>query len=290
MENLFEKGCLVQLSASVWGAARKIQPAQLTDRIAKPEWLTASKKLVEPDALKPIKRVVNASRSYLAAASLPFPIQGMAFMPKEMINRVDDKLSEFKSQFNQCVDGFIADYEQLRAAASVHLGSLFNETDYPVDVAGKFSFCWRFVVLDVPNGNTAILAPKVYQREKEKFVQTMEQARQMAVESLRSEFAGLIERITDRFATGPDGKPKVFKNSTVENFYEFFETFKERNLFRDTELAELVERAQAILGNRLANTIRSNAQLKQQIARDMQQVEVAMADVLTRPRRKIVLN
>ena len=61
MENLFEKGCLVQLSASVWGAARKIQPAQLIDKIATPEWLTASKKLVEPDALKPIKRVVNAS-------------------------------------------------------------------------------------------------------------------------------------------------------------------------------------------------------------------------------------
>ena len=54
--------------------------------------------------------------------------------------------------------------------------------------------------------------------------------------------------------------------------------------------AELVERTQSILGNRSANTIRSNDQLKQQIARDMQQVEVAMADVLTRPRRKIVLN
>ena len=117
MENLFEKGCLVQLSASVWGATRKINPSQLTDVVSSHEWLSASKKLVDPDALKPIKKVVNKCRSYLAGVSLPFPINGLVFVPKEMISNVDARLGGFKLDFNQKVDGFIKNYDGPRAGA-----------------------------------------------------------------------------------------------------------------------------------------------------------------------------
>jgi len=34
----------------------------------------------------------------------------------------------------------------------------------------------------------------------------------------------------------------------VNNFYEYFETFKGRNIFKDDELSELIERAKGILG------------------------------------------
>jgi hypothetical protein len=289
MENLFEKGCLVQLSASVWGATRKLKPNQLSEITVSREWLSASKKLVDPDALKPITKVINKARSYLTGMSLPFPIQGMAFVPKEMISKVDEKLNDFKAQFNQSVEEFVVSYDRLREIALVHLGDLFNELDYPVDIRSKFSFIWRFVILDVPNGNTAILAPEVYEQEKEKFVRTMEEARKLAVHSLREEFAGMVERITDRF-TDHDGKPKVFKNSTVNNFYEYFETFRERNIFKDDQLAELVSRAQAILGDESADVIRSNDQLKEGIRNGMRKVEMAMADILSRPRRKIIMN
>ena len=290
MENLFEKGCLIQLSTSVWGATRKIDPSKITDMVASRQWLAASKKLVDPDALKPVKKVVNASRAYLATVSLPFPIQGMVFVPKEMISGVDGKLCQFKEDFNRSVADFLGSYDDLRKTAIDCLGRLFNELDYPVDLKSKFSFIWRFIVLDVPNGNTALLAPEVYEREKEKFVQTMEQARELAVESLRTEFAELISRITERFTTGPDGKLKVFKNATVHNFYEFFETFKERNIFRDEQLRQLVEKARTILDGKSAESIRSNSRLKEQIRSEMGVVEEAMAEILTRPRRKIILS
>lgn len=290
MENLFEKGCLVQLSTSVWGATRKIKSSHLSRLIESHEWLSANKKLVNPDALRPIKKVVGTARTYLAGVSLPFPLTGMVFMPKELISKVDRKLNDFKDDFNGLVEDFMGNYDRLRETAMVYLGDLFNEMDYPVNVRSKFSFIWRFVILDVPNGNTAILAPEVYEREKVKFVQTMEQAREMAVESLREEFAGLVERITERFTDGADGKPKVFKNSTVNNFYEYFETFKERNIFKDEQLAELVSRAQALLGSRSAAEIRSNEGLKDRIRCDMEAVETAMAEIMDRPRRKIILN
>jgi hypothetical protein len=172
----------------------------------------------------------------------------------------------------------------------VHLGDLFSEFDYPMDVRKKFCFVWRFVILDVPNGNSGILAPEVYEREKEKFVRTMEEARELAVQSLREEFSGMVQRITERFSNGQDSKAKVFKNGTVHNFYEYFETFKERNIFKDDQLAELVERAQEILGGQSAEAIRSDDQVKKRIGKAMKEVEESMAEILSLPRRKIIMN
>jgi len=290
MENIFEKGCLVQLSISKWGGVKKINDNQLAEMIETHEWLTATKKLVDPESLKPICKVGNAARTYLTSISLPFPIQGMVFIPKEMITRVDQRLEEFKGEFSQTVDSFLRDYDKLRETATVYLGDLFNEIDYPVRVEKKFSFAWRFIILDVPNGKSGILSPEVYEREKEKFIQTMEEARSMAIESLREEFASMVERITERFTQNGDGKPKVFKNATVESFYEFFETFKERNIFRDEQLAELVGRAQAVLGGVSPESIRTSDHLKETIRTGMAEIENAMSVALARPRRKIVMN
>jgi hypothetical protein len=213
----------------------------------------------------------------------------MVFIPKEMISRVDQRLEEFKAEFNQTITTFLHDYDRLRETAMVYLQDLFNEVDYPVHVEKKFSFAWRFIILDVPNGKSGILSPEIYEREKEKFIQTMEEARTMAIESLREEFGSMVERITERF-TQSDGKPKVFKNTTVESFYEFFETFKERNIFRDEQLNELVERAQGVLGGVSAESIRTNEHLKENIRTGMAEIENAMAMALARPRRKIVMD
>ena len=290
MENMFEKGCLVQLSAAVWGATRKVNSERLSNHELSEKWLSASKKLVDPDSLKPLNKVVNAARSYLAGVTLPFPLQGMAFIPKEMITRVDEKLESFKEDFNGAVGSFLGSYDNLREVAMLNLGDLFSEFDYPPDVKTKFGFVWRFVILDVPNGSHGVLAPEVYEREKEKFVRTMEEARELAVQSLREEFSGMVQRITDRFTNGTDAKPKIFKCGTVENFYEFFETFKERNIFKDEHLAELVERAQAILGGRSADSIRSDGQVKEGIGKAMKDVESAMTEIFTMPRRRIDMN
>jgi hypothetical protein len=290
MENLFEKGCLVQLSIGNWKATRKIDKNKLSQMTNNHEWLTATKKLIDPESLKPISKIANSARSYLQSISLPFPINGMVFVPKDMISMVDTKLQEFKNDFNYEVENFSRDYDHLRSAAVSHLGDLFNEMDYPMDAKQKFSFIWRFIVMDVPNGQAGVLSPEVYEREKQKFINTMEEARELAIQSLREEFSQMVGRICERFTDGPNGKPKIFKNTTVNSFYEYFETFKERNIFKDTDLTELVTKAQAILNGTTAKDIRDSDYLKENIKTGMKDVENAMAEILTRPRRKITLN
>jgi hypothetical protein len=245
---------------------------------------------VDPESLKPICKISNSARNWLATLSLPFPIAGMVFIPKNLINEVDQKLSEFQSKYNEAVQDFVQDYNYLRETARSYLDELFNEVDYPIDIAKKFNFSWRFVILDIPNGEHRLLAPEVYAREQEKFIQTMDEARGMAIEALREEFAQMVERITDRFTQPDTGKPKVFKNATVDSFYGFFQTFKDRNIFEDDQLSELVNRAQAVLKGSSADQIRSNDKLKDNIRSGMSDIEHAMHTLFNRPKRKIVMD
>ncbi len=288
--NAFDKGCLIQVSSRMWGATRKIQSAHVEKMGAGSEWLNANKKLVDPKALRPLSNVVCNAKNYLAKVSLPFPIQAMVFVPKEMINSIDYNLNQYKGEFDDAVETFKAAYPYLRENAIIHLGELFNESDYPVDVSSRFSFSWRFLTLNVPNGNTRLLAPEVYEREKQKFVETMDEARQMGIEALRIEFAGYVKKLTDRLNTNPDGKPRIFKNGTVNNFYDFFETFKQRNIFEDQGLKELVTQAQAVLSNQTADAIRSDKDLKNSISQEMNAIEINLDELLSAPRRRIVMD
>ncbi|MBT6690431.1 hypothetical protein HN903_02490 [archaeon] len=291
-ENIFQKGCLVQMSVSKWGGVKKIDKSKLSNMVdqAEYDWVTATKKLVDPESLKPICKINNFARNWLTTISLPFPITGMVFVPKDLINCVDEKLGEFKIKFNEAVQDFIQDYSWLRETAKTYLGDLFNEIDYPVDIGGKFNFNWRFIILDVPNGDTRLLAPEVYAREKEKFIQTMEEARGMAIDALREEFAQMVERITDRFVQNENGKSKIFKNTTVESFYDYFQTFKDRNIFQDHELTTLVNRAQAVLNGSNVEQIRSSDNLKENIRSGMTDIENTLTQIFNRPRRKIVID
>jgi hypothetical protein len=98
VENLFEKGCLVQLSIGKWGGVKKIDQNKLAQMMDSPEWVIATKKLVDPESLKPIAKVGNAARVYLNTASLPFLLSGMVFVPKDMITQADNRLTQFKAE------------------------------------------------------------------------------------------------------------------------------------------------------------------------------------------------
>jgi len=292
-ENIFQKGCLVQLSVSKWGGVKKVDKSTLSNMVTTDQdWLTATKKLVDPQSLKPICTVGYSARAWLYYKSLPFPIPGLSFIPRDLINTVDDKLVQFKSEFHQAVENFLDDYHDLRESARHFLGDLFMEIDYPVDISSRFKFAWRFVVLDIPNGKGKgkILAPEVYAREKEKFVETMEVARMMGINALREEFASIVGHISERFTNSGTGKPKMFKNSTVVSFYDYFQTFKDRNIFEDSDLTDLVEKAQGVLNGTSADMIRSDVELKEKIRADMTEIESSMAELLKRPRRKIVMD
>jgi predicted Rossmann fold nucleotide-binding protein DprA/Smf involved in DNA uptake len=63
----------------------------------------------------------------------------------------------------------------------------------------------------------------------------------MAEEAFTSELARLVSHLTERISGQDDGKPKIFRDSVIENLREFFQRFKSLNVASSTELDRLVE-------------------------------------------------
>lgn len=289
MDNIFRHGCLLQLKTSCWTGSKALEPSAL-EQLGDSEWLRGKKHLVDPEHLGPIKTVAQKARKFLTKNALPFPLASLTLIPKDSITRIEAGLRDLEMEYWDRVMVFTERYEQAREEAKSILGELFRDTDYPVDIQEKFRFEWRYVMLDVPN-EASVLPPEIYEREKEKFQNLMEETRESALLALREEFAGLIGHMVDRLGMDNEGKPKILRSSMIDNLNEFFASFEDRNLFQDDELLAMIEQAKAIINDvHSPYALKYNEALRQKVADDMARLKVAVEDSIEDlPRRRIRL-
>jgi hypothetical protein len=223
-ENIFQKACLVQLSTSCWQGSRMLDPSVM-EQIGNSEWLKGRKYLVNPEILNPIRAVISRARKDLERSALPFPLNGLILVPKERIRAVEEILGRHRREFQQEVARFVEGYEEARKLAQRGLGELFSDFDYPVNIQPKFGFEWRYLTLETP-GKYRILSPEIYEREQQKFLEMMEETRQLAMSALRQEFAECVDHMVERLTNDPEGKSKVFKNCMVEKVQAFLDSFQ----------------------------------------------------------------
>ncbi|MEI8384306.1 MAG: hypothetical protein WCJ09_29635, partial [Planctomycetota bacterium] len=99
----------------------------------------------------------------------------------------------------------------------------------------------------------------------------------------------LVSHLTERLSGGDDGKPKVFRDSAVENLKEFFGRFQQLNVRSNADLDSLVEQAQRILKGVEPQHLRDNVTRRQQIVSQLAGVQASVDGMLVdRPRRSIV--
>jgi hypothetical protein len=287
-DNIFQKACLVQLSTSCWQGSRMLDPSVM-EQIGNSEWLRGRKHLISPETLNPIRAVISRARKDMERESLPFPVIGLTLAPKEQLSRIEECLEKHRDDYWHEVAKFEDQYEDARETARRNLGELFSDADYPVNIRSRFGFEWRYFVLDVP-GKASILTPEIYEREKAKFMAMMEETRDLAMAALRQEFSDHVSHIVERLTRSEDGSPKVFKNCMIQKIQGYLSVFDARNLFGDEHLAELVERAKAIIGGVTPESIRENVWLKNGIAEGMGKIKQAIDQaIIDLPRRKVRL-
>jgi hypothetical protein len=263
-----------------------LDPAVM-EQIGKSEWLKGRKHLINPETLNPIRAVVSRARKDMERQALPFPVTSLTLIPKEQLARIEECLAKHREDYWSEVAKFVDKYEEARESARENLGDLFSEADYPVNIRSRFGFEWQYFTLDVP-GKASILTPEIYEREKGKFKAMMEETRELAMAALRQEFADHVGHIVERLTRSEDGKPKVFKNCMVEKIQSYLEVFDARNLFCDERLADLVEKARALVSGVSPESIRENIWLKNSIAEGMGKIKHAIDEaIIDLPRRKV---
>ncbi len=281
--------------AFTWFGTRKSlsaeQKAQAAESFgAEGQFLTAGKKLI--DTTHPAFKSVTAVRGrivcYWKGASLPFPEPGLRLIRQEDIAEFDVQMTSLQAELAEAVANLDQHYAELRNAARDRLGSLFNLSDYPITLEGLFAIGWEFPSVEVPE-YLQRLNPQLYEQECRRVANRFDEAVLLAEDAFLGELNRLVSHLTDRLSGGNDGKPKVFRDSAVENLQDFFTRFQQLNIRSNADLDGLVEQARRILTGVEPQQLRDNASRRQQIASQLAGVQASVDGMLVdRPRRTIL--
>jgi hypothetical protein len=284
----------VRVSFTWMGVRKTLSPQQKAEAAdqfdAEAKFVSASKKLI--DTQHPQFRKVTAVRGavlqYWKEQSLPYPEPGLRLIPQQQIEPFDAALYQYRRELADAVLELDVVYSELRSASRDRLGRLFNPTDYPASLVGEFQMGWEFPAVEPPD-YLQQLSPELYEQQCRRVQARFEEAVELAEQAFSEELSKLVEHLSERLSGSDDGKPKVFRDSAVENLQEFFERFRRLNIRSNDQLDEIVDRARNLLDRVEPQTLRTNTLLRTRMATQLSQVQASLDGLMVdRPRRSIL--
>ncbi len=82
----------------------------------------------------------------------------------------------------------------------------------------------------------------------------------------------MVTHLTERLAGQTDGKPKVFRDSVVNNLADFFQRFPHLNIRSNEQLELLVDQAQQIFQGVEPQTLRDDRVLRDTVASELSEL------------------
>lgn len=291
MSNVFEHGTLIVLSTSCWGNSKQLNEEKaknLSNKEIGKKWLRMNKSLIDKEALAEIRSSITKIRSIIISYSLPFPIEGIYFIPTELIPIVSEKLDEEIGKFWDHVSSFEKDFEVYKEEAQYTLNDLFNESDYPDNIASKFNIEYRFLQMEVP-GKMKEISPKLYQEEMTKFKQLMEDARNQGILYLREGFLQVIEGLS-KSLSGKDGSgPKRIREDVLDRVDKFYSEFQKKDIFKDEELLKVIRNAKDLFAGVDVRDLRESEKLRELMVDNIEEISSTLKESVTKFKRRISL-
>ena len=280
---LLKNSVAFSISCSRWGNLRRANKNEVVTGADK-DMLRLSKKLVDSEEYEAVVKLQNRIRKYVEDNSVPsFFHRGVFLIATNTVKDVEDYLERAKGTMKDMVEEFIQAYREQIIDAKEKLGPQFNQGDYPSPeyLRNSFDISWKWISFDVPQN----LPDEVFKAEREKAEKIWTDATNSIKQCLRESFLKLINNASERLTVAPGEKPKVFRDSLINNIEEFLNTFNNRNIVNDKDLQELVGKARGILVN--PKSLRTDVSLRAKVANEFDTVSKALGKmIVTKPSRK----
>lgn len=284
----------VRLSFTWFGTRKTLtteQRALAADAFgAEGPYLSAGKKLLDTrhPAFKDVTGVKSRMVALWKAMSLPYPESGVRLIRQDHVEPLNEQMSQLRVELSDAVRKLDEHFAELKVAARDRLGSLYNPADYPDTLQGLFQAEWDFPSVEPPL-YLQRLSPELYRQEAQRVASRFDEAVQLAEAAFLDELHKLVAHLAERLSGRQDGKPKIFRDSAVENLTEFFNRFRSLNLHSHEQLDELVEQCQRIISGVEPQALRDDQSLRTGVARELGAVQGALDALLVdRPRRNIL--
>jgi hypothetical protein len=284
----------VRVSLRWFGIRKSLSAEQKSEAAdafgAEGSFLSAGKKLIDTShpAFKAVTAVRHRIVSLWRSMSLPYVEPGVRLIRQDRIDQFNTRMQELREELDEAVWRLDEHYAELKSAARDRLGRLYSSADYPDSLRGLFGVQWDFPSVEPPDFLRE-LNPQLYAEECRRVQARFDEAVRLAEETFAAELARLVSHLTERLSGQEDGKPKIFRDSAIENLTQFFQRFRALNVRSSEQLDRLVADAQQIVRGIEPQALRDNAGLRQQVATEMSRVQSVLDGLLVdRPRRNIL--
>lgn len=295
VSDLRKQTAAVRLVHSKFGVRRALSKQQIATAAvpfhAAGDFLSAGKKLLNTrsEHYRAATGVINRARVYWRTMTVPYPINGIRLLRKDLVPQFNAAMQGYDAELKDAVAKLQSHYVELVAEARTQLGELFCQTDYPADITHDFELYWEFPSVDPPD-YLKQLNPALYEEQQARVAARFESAIAMAEDAFTAELQEMVSHLCDKLGGADDGKPKIFRDSAIDNIRNFFNRFKEMNIGSNAQLDALVDQAEAILGGVDPADLRRDGLLRHQIAQQMATVKETLDQlVIEKPTRHIEL-
>jgi hypothetical protein len=230
------------------------------------------------------------AQAYLRGISLPYPQPSIRLIRRDDVETFESHMNSFRERLANAVANLRDHYEALKADARERLGELYNDNDYPATLDGVFSLTWEYPSVEPPR-YLLRFNPELYAQEQARIQQRFEQAVVLAENAFAERLQELVSHLQERLNDSPDGQPKTFKATTIENFQTFYNEFKRLNVRGNTELDTLIQRANDLVSGVNVAELRGSARLRETLNTQMADVAQSLDRLMQNaPRRRVILD
>jgi len=214
-----QDGALCQLKMGRWDASVKMKKGQLGSSVPE-EIIRSMQDLVEDRTLlKDLATIRRSAKGLLTRNSLPFPVDGVFWIPKHKITELDEAFGKFQEEYTKRLDILCDNLETMKANFKAKYPKYYRKEKYPTtkQLKRKFYFHWNFFQFTLPDKKANILSPAIYKKEQEKFSGMIKQMEEMTITLV----GNMLLRRVQKLATQCDsGKINAGTFSSIERFLE----------------------------------------------------------------------
>jgi hypothetical protein len=277
--SLSERAMLVSLNIRRWAAAltdKKIT-AEVASHHAVNEKRAGRYRKNAIDIKAPTFEAVGSAASELRNKhyfyTLPWSQDGARILPAAMFEEYSTETRTLRAVLDRAVAAFVEDYPALKRAARLELNGMYNEEDYPTNIAAKFGV--DVVMMPLPDAEdfratlSAAAVAEIKQGIAAELQNTMQVAMREPYERLYTHISRMVARLSDQNG--------VFRDTLVTGLSDLCAVLPGLNLTNDPQLEDLRQRAERMIANIDPQELRDVPAVRRNVARQAAEIKHLMA-------------
>lgn len=257
--NIYNKGMLISLRMGSYAGRRRMDKEQLKELPT--EIVRGVHDLFDLEYKKLLQEISafdRHTRHIVWHMCIPFPVDGIYFMPAKKISEAIEMLELRKTEryelVNQAVENYEAAIETFAEKYPEYYQRARNKYLSRDRFHGRFYFNYQFLNIAAPDEKHAIISPELYKEEVRKFKETIQQMKSDVVSTIYSELLESTNRLKKQCT---EGKPSQRTLNSVNEFLKKIDEVYSDFVDRD-DLVKAIKKVKAQVLGVTAESLRAS--------------------------------